>query len=159
MLENNDEQNKLKQFEQNIKIIESTLNKETSYWDEIVKNLSNNIRGDIKKLIDTQAEVVSYKQIVLDEIRKYSLMMYKDLPMLKNLKKNRFEFYSNNYQLSLKNSSDKFVLIEADIAKIQYKIDLLETHINFLRETASNLETLSYIAKNRIQLMDILGTT
>jgi len=153
----NEEPDKIKLFEDTIKVLEQKLNNETDNWQKTISKLSNAVKSDIKQIIEAQAEIISYKQFIIEEIRKYSLLMFKDSPLLKTLKKNRFEYYSTGYPIKLSNGSDKKVLIESDISKIQYKFDLLETHINYLRETASNLETLSYSVKNRIQLLDILG--
>ena len=153
-IENDD---KLKIFDQQTKQLEQELNTEVANWSGIIRTLTNGIRGNIKNLTDVESEVVNYKQLVDADIRKYALMMYKDNASLKPLKKKRFEFYSTNYQIKLKNSSDIKGLIEADIAKIQYKIDMLDAHIGFLRDTSSNLKTMTYSFKNRIELLNILG--
>jgi hypothetical protein len=152
-----DNDDKIKIFEQQTKALEITLDKEVAKWGGILKLLTDGIRGNIKNITEVEAEVVNYKQLIDADIRKYALMMYKDNAQLKPLKKKRFEFYSTAYQIKLKNSSDIKGLIEADIAKIQYKIDLLEAHIGFLRDTSSNLKTLTYSFKNRIELLNILG--
>jgi hypothetical protein len=151
------DKNKIKMFYDNCKLLETKLNNETDNWNKKINILTSQVRSDIKLLIEVQADTVNCKQIIIDEIRKYSLIMYNDMPMIKMLKKNRFEFYSTSYKILIKDRGDKKQLIEADIAKLQYKIDLLETHINYLRETVSNLETLGYTVKNRIQLLEILG--
>jgi len=153
-VENDD---KLKLFEKQTQQLEQELNKEVVKWEGIIKQCTDGIRGNIKTLPDVDSEITNYKQLVDSDIRKYSLMLYKDSASLKPLKKKRFEFYSTNYQIKVKNSSDIKPLIEADIAKIQYKIDLLDTHIGFLRDTSSNLKTLTYSYKNRLELLNILG--
>ena len=150
-------ESKLELFEKQTKQLESDLNKEVEHWEKTIKKLSNDIRGNIRSLPDVDAEVLNNKQLVDSDIRKYALMMYKDSASLKPLKKKRFEFYSTSYQIKLKNSSDIKGLIEADIAKIQYKIDLIDAHISFLRDTSANLKTLTYSYKNRIELLTILG--
>lgn len=152
-----DNDDKIKIFDQQTKILESILDSEVGRWEVVMKNLTSGIKGNIKNLTEVEAEVVNYKQLIDADIRKYALMMYKDSAQLKPLKKKRFEFYSTAYQIKLKNSSDIKGLIEADIAKIQYKIELLEAHIGFLRDTSGNLKTLTYSFKNRIELLNILG--
>jgi hypothetical protein len=91
------------------------------------------------------------------EIRNYALLIYKDNKVLKNLIKKKFEWYSTKYQIALKNSGDKMKLIEADVAEIQYKIDLLDNHVDFLKGTGDNLKQMGYTVKNRLELLDILG--
>lgn len=148
---------KLELFEKQTQQLESNLNKEVTNWETIVKNMTKGIRGNIKTLPDVEADIINYKQLVDSDIRKYSLMLYKDNANIKPLYKKRFEFYSTSYQIKLKNSTDIRALIEADINKIQYKIDLIEAHIAFLRDTSNNLKTLTYSFKNRIDLLNILG--
>lgn len=148
---------KLDLFEQQTKKLESDLNKEVSNWESIIKKLTSGSRGNIKNIPEIEADVINYKQLVDSDIRKYSLMLYKDNSSIKPLFKKRFEFYSTSYQIKLKNSSDIKALIEADINKIQYKVDLLDAHIAFLRDTSNNLKSLSYTFKNRIELLNILG--
>ena len=153
-VENDD---KLKLFDKQTKLLEQELDKEVIKWKDIVKICSDGVRGNAKNLPDIDAEATNYKQQCDADIRKYALMLYKDNAQLKPLKKKRFEFYSTNYQIKVKNSSDIKPLIEADIAKIQYKIDLLDAHIGFLRETSSNLKSIGYSYKNRLELLNILG--
>lgn len=158
MPDNNENENsKLKLYEQQVQKLEQNLDLEVDKWDNIINKITKGIRGSIQKLPEVESEIINNKQLIDADIRKYSLMMYKDVVSLKPLKKKRFEYYSTSYQIKLKNSSDIKFLIETDIARIQYKIDLLETHINYLRDTSSNLKTLGYSVKNRIELLNILG--
>lgn len=157
MEDNNKNDNKMKLFEQQVQKLEKSLELEVDKWNKIIKNLSNNTKGNIQKLPETESEILNTKQLIDADIRTYSLMMYKDVMSVKPLKKKRFEYYSTSYQIKMKNSTDIRSLIESDIAKIQYKIDLLDTHISFLRDTSSNLKTLGYSVKNRIELLNILG--
>ena len=48
-------------------------------------------------------------------------------------------------------------LIEADVADIQYKVDILDNHIDYLKGCGENLKQMSYSIKNRIELLNILG--
>ena len=158
MPDNNENENsKLKLYEQQVQKLEHSLDLEVDEWNNIIKKITKGIRGSIQKLPEVESEIINNRQLIDADIRKYSLMMYKDVVSLKPLKKKRFEYYSTSYQIKLKNSGDIKFLIETDIAKIQYKIDLLEAHINYLRDTSINLKTLGYSVKNRIELLNILG--
>lgn len=153
----NEEKDKIKAFENDTKQLELRLNVDTDRWNSEVKRMSSELRGDIKKLIDVQSEIISLNQIVADEVRKNSLILKKANIYIKELKKTRFEYYSTKYQITVKNDNTKKGLIEADIARIQYKSELLETHIEFLLSTSKDFESLNYACKNRIELMNLLG--
>ena len=152
-----EEKDKLKMFEEATKTLENKLNNETKIWNSRMEQVTKGLRGDIKKLIEVQAEVISFNQIVIDEIRTYTLMLYRSSINLKELTKQRFEFYSTKYQINVKNETTKKGLIEADIARIQYKSDLLEIHISFLRDTSKDFDNMNYAIKNRIELANIYG--
>jgi len=148
---------KLNLFIEDTKSLEHKLDNESNNWTKIVKQMTKNIWGDVKKLIEYQAEIISYNQIASDEVKTYALMLSKNNTQIKELIKQRFEFYSTKYQLNVKNDTAKKSLVEADIARIRQRSELLEIHIQFLRDTASNLESLNYAVKNRIELMNALG--
>ena len=152
-----EENDKIKQFDDQTKVLETKLDKETLKWNEVVKTLSKSIYGDVKKLIEYQAEIISQNQIATDEVKTYTVMLSKNNTQIKELIKQRYEFYSTKYQLNVKNDTAKKSLVEADISKIRYRSELLEIHIQFLRDTASNLSSLNYAVKNRIDLMNALG--
>jgi recombination/repair/ssDNA binding protein UvsY len=151
------EVSKLKTYELQVKQLENDLDNEVESWKRIINKLTTGIKGTIQKLPEVESDVLNNKQLVDSDIRKYSLVMYKDVVAMKPLRKKRFEFYSTSYQLKVKNGTDIKMLTESDLAKIQYKIDLLDTHIDFLRDTSANLKTLGYSVKNRIELLTILG--
>jgi hypothetical protein len=152
---NNEE--KLNIFIEDTKTLENKLNNESKNWTKIVNQQTKNIYGDIKKIIEHQAEIISYNQIASEEVKTYALLLSKNNTQVKELIKQRYEFYSTKYQLNVKNDTAKKSLVEADIARIRQRSELLEIHIQFLRDTVSNLESLNYAVKNRIELMNALG--
>ncbi|MFA5585355.1 MAG: recombination mediator protein UvsY [Saccharofermentanales bacterium] len=152
---NNEE--KLNTFIEDTKTLENKLNNESKNWTKIVNQQTKNIYGDIKKIIEHQAEIISYNQIASEEVKSYALLLSKNNTQIKELIKQRYEFYSTKYQLNVKNDTAKKSLVESDIARIRQRSELLEIHIQFLRDTVSNLESLNYAVKNRIELMNALG--
>jgi hypothetical protein len=152
-----DDINKLEQYRQATYQIENQLEGEHKNWDKILAGLSKKLRADAKNLYIVDADITNYRQLTTSEIRTYALMIYKESKILKPLVKKRFEWYSTKYQIALKNSGDKMKLIESDVAEIQYRIDLLDNHVDFLKNTADNLKQMGYTVKNRLELLNILG--
>lgn len=152
-----DEKDKFKVFEESTKQLERDLNNETKIWNDRVKKITSDLKGDIKKIIEVQSDVISLNQIVCDEIRSYTLQLYKSNINIKELTKQRYEFYSTRYQINIKNDTTKKGLVEADLARIQYRSDLLEIHISFLRDTSKDFESMNYAIKNKIELANIYG--
>lgn len=148
---------KLDKFKQTTILLEQQLDTEQQNWDKIITDLSSKLKGDIKYLYEVDADISSYKQLIISEMRKYSLYIYKDNKILKSLIKSRFEWYSTKYQINIKSSGDKMKLIEADVSDIQYKIDILDNQIDYLKGCGENLKQMAYSIKNRIELLNILG--
>jgi len=133
------------------KMIEST-----KQWKAIINALTSRLRGDIKDVIDIQAEAISYRQTVIEEVKIYSVKIYKSVQKLKVLTKQRFEFYATSYQVKT-SGTEKLKLIEADLSEYQLFINELDEHVNFLRDTSKNLDQINYTVKNKIELANILG--
>lgn len=133
------------------KMIEST-----KQWKAIVDGLTLRLRGDIKDVIDIQAEAISHRQSVIEEVKIYSVKIYKLVQKLKILSKQRFEFYATSYQVKT-SGTEKLKLIEADLSEYQLFINELDEHVNFLRDTSKNLDQINYTVKNKIELTNILG--
>lgn len=139
------------------KILTKKMLESSKYWIAIVSDLTRRIKeGDIKKIIDIQAEAISHRQIVIDEIRIYSVKIHKLVQKIKVLTKQRFEFYATSYQVKT-SGSEKLKLIESDLSEYQSFINELDEYVNFLRDTAKNLESINYSVKSRIELANILG--
>lgn len=152
-----DEISKLEQYKQETLKIEATLEKEHVTWDKNLSTLSKKLKGPAKDLYITDADITNFRQMTTSEIRKYSGMIYKENRILKSFIKKRFEWYSTKYQINIKNSGDKMKLIEADVAEIQLRIDILDNHVDYLKDTNDNLKQMGYTVKNRLQLLDLLG--
>jgi len=152
-----DDTSKLDQYRQSTQNLEKQLDSEHKNWDSLMAKTAKLLKGDAKNLYIVDADITNYRQMTTSEIRTYALMIYKENKSLKPLVKARFEWYSTKYQISIKNSGDKMKLIESDVAEIQYRIDLLENHVEFLKDTGNNLKQMGYTVKNRLELLNLLG--
>jgi Trp operon repressor len=126
-------------------------------WTAIVRILTNRLKNDnIKDVYDIQAEAISHRQNVVEEVNIYAVKIHKLSQQMKVLSKARFEFYTTSYQVKT-SGTEKLRMIESDLSKNQLFIDELDEHVNFLRETSKNLESINYSVKGRIELANILG--
>jgi len=132
------------------------MSESTKQWKIIIDSLTTKLRGDIKFAIDIQAEAISHRQSVVEEVKDYSVKIYKLVQKMKVLTKARFEFYATSYQVKT-SGSEKLKLIDSDLSEYQVFIDELDEHVNFLRDTSKNLEAINYSVKNKIEVANILG--
>jgi hypothetical protein len=82
--------------------------------------------------------------------------MYRDLPKLKQIRKNYFEHYSGKYPYKV-NGTEKQKLIDADVAYQDAKMDFLQNYINFLSESVKTIDHIIYSVKNKIELYNATG--
>jgi hypothetical protein len=125
-------------------------------WSVKIKILSSKLKGDVKDVVELQAETISYRQDIVEEIKLYSVRVWKLVSKMKVLAKARFEFYATSYQVKT-SGTEKLKLIEADLSEHQQLINELDEHVNFLRDTSKNLDNINYGVKNKIELENILG--
>ena len=52
---------------------------------------------------------------------------------------------------------EKGILIDGHLAENERTMELIESHIQFLRDTVKNLESLGFAIKNMVELMNYLG--
>lgn len=139
------------------KIFSKTMLESTKQWIAIVNKLTNRLINDeLRNIADIQAEAISQRQLVVEEIKKYSVKIHKLVQKTKVLTKQRFEFYATSYQVKT-SGTEKLRLIEADLSEHQCFINELDEHVNFLRDTSKNLESINYSVKAKIELANILG--
>lgn len=126
-------------------------------WIAIVNKLTGRlIHDDLKNIADIQAEAISQRQMVVEEIKNYSVKIHKLVQKMKVLTKEKFEFYATSYQVKT-SGTEKLRLIESDLSDYQCFINELDEHVNFLRDTSKNLESINYSVKAKIELANILG--
>lgn len=128
----------------------------TKQWSAIIKNLSIRLKGNIETIVDVKAEAISHRQSVIEEVKVYTVKIYKLVAKMKVLHKQKFEFYATSYQVKT-SGTEKLRLIEADLSEHQAFIDELDEHVNFLKDTSKNLESINFAVKDRISLANILG--
>lgn len=129
----------------------------TKKWGLIVSDLTKRITSSaLKDIVEVQAEAISHRQSVVEEIKIYSVKIHKFVQKMKVLTKARFEFYATSYQVKT-SGTEKLRLIESDLSDYQCFINELDEHVNFLRDTSKNLESINFSVKNRIEVDSILG--
>ena len=117
----------------------------------------NNLNAsEFTKVIDSQAMALSYIQHLNDESSFFLNKMSKSSTSVKLAKQEKFLFYSTGFGIKT-NLGEKKILIDAHVAENDREIELIETHIDYLRETVKNLQTFNFSVKNIISLMDFLG--
>lgn len=124
---------------------------------EIFETLKGNLTpSDFKNVVNSQAYALSYRQVMNEEISFFLGKLSKEDVVLKKVKQNKFLFYATGF--SLKTSmGEKAVLIDAHTAEYERTKEVIQKHIDFLRETIKSLESFQYSIKNLVSLYEYLG--
>jgi hypothetical protein len=142
--------------------LEDWLKKQRSECDTAVEPFFKilSIRFDnkdtVSKITETQAMALAYRQSLSEKINFFLNKRSKETVKYKKLKQDKFIFYATGFGIKT-NLSEKSILIDAHLAENDRTLELIESHVEFLRDTVKSLETLSYAIKNMVDLMNYLS--
>ena len=154
------EENKEKDKEREISFdkqnaeLRKQLEESEKYWNTSIETLSKKLIKPVQESVQTQAEAISMRQILTEQIKNMSYQSYKFKQKMKQFEKEKLEFYLFGYQIKT-TSGEKVKLIEADIAAYQYRMDIFDIHVNFLRETQKDIDNINFAIKNKITLYQL----
>lgn len=140
-------------------LMEDYLSKEREKWNQMVEPLFSCLifnKDNYNALIESQANSLSCRQQINENISYYLNRRSKEEVKLKRLKQEKFVLYAISSPLKT-NLSEKVILIEGHIAENQRSLEIIENYIDFLRSTSKNLESYAYAFKNVIELMNYIG--
>ena len=80
----------------------------------------------------------------------------KETTKIKRLRQDKFVFYATGFGIKT-NLGEKGILIDGHLAENDRSLEIIESHIQFMRDTVKNLESLGFAVKNMIELMNYLG--
>ncbi len=109
-----------------------------------------------KKLMEMQANTLSFRQAISEQISLFLNKRSKEEVKLKKIKQDKFIFYATGVGLKT-NMGEKTILIDGHLGENDRNIQIIDVHIEFLRSCSKNLESLGYTIKNIIELMNYLG--
>lgn len=137
-------ENKRKEWNDNI----------TPLFEVLSLDLENPTSG--KKLLDSQALSLTYRQKINDQISLFLTKRSRETTKIKKLRQDKFIFYATGFGVKT-NLGEKGILIDGHLSENDRSMELIESYIDFLRDTVKNLETFGYSIKNMIELMNYLG--
>lgn len=132
---------------------EEWLKKIKPLFDDLTKNFKLE-KADI--IIDIQSKGLSYKQIIIEEISMLLNKRSKIEVSLRRLKQEKHALFSTASTIKL-NASEKIMMIDGNLSENIRRMTLFDIHIEFLRASQKNLESLGFTVKNIIELHNYLG--
>lgn len=141
--------------------LEKKLEQKRIEWNDKIKPLFTSLNKNFKLekadiIIDIQSKHLSYKQIIIEEISVLLNNRTKIEVILRRLKQEKHALFSTASTIKL-NASEKIMMIEGNLSENIRRLEIFDIHIEFLRASQKNLETLGYTVKNIIELHNYLG--
>jgi len=134
--------------------LQSNITKRQEEHSEDIKKYSNQLNDDISKIVELEAYVLSKRQTILFEIGQYGFRILTDQKHIDKKTKERFEYYSTQYNLKT-NSTEKNILINSDLCDFIQKLKMYENHVGYLRECVKTLDQMMWAIKYKIEILGI----
>jgi hypothetical protein len=143
-------------------------------WKDVLSKALHSLKDDPETMNDSQATLLSYRQMLTEENAFISSKLNKERSRLKKMKKDRYILYATGHNpdgskitgkeatrialiANMRTSKpEKDLIISGDFADLERVDDILSTHLDFLRNAIKNIDHALYSIKNRIDLMGLL---
>lgn len=124
-------------------------------WTKCIMPLFKQLKDVPQAVYEMQAEALSYRHGLNEEIAFFLSKLSKEMSSLKKAKRDRFVYYATGFSLKT-NTGEKTVLTDGDLSENDRSIEMLQAHIEFLRDCVKTLDNLQFAVKNRVMLMEYL---
>lgn len=157
-----DEQDRINKVKEANERLESFFQEKRNEWNKNIEPLYKALNVDLtnpsnlKNVIGLQASALSYRQLINEQVNFFLNKRSKEMIKLKRLKQEKFLFYATGFGVKT-NLGEKSILIDAHLAENDRNIELIDSYIDFLRDTSKTVESMQYSIKNMIELINYLG--
>jgi hypothetical protein len=143
--------------------MEEYFNDHRSVWNKEIEPLFQVLALDLsnlsnsKKILEAQAMGLTLRQRINEQINYFLNRRSRETTNVKKIRQDKFVFYATGGGGLKTNLGEKAILIDGHLAESDRSIELIDSYIQFLRDSVKNLESLSYSIKNMIELLNYLG--
>lgn len=127
------------------------------YWLSNIKGFSKKLKDNsIQSIIPLEAELLSRREELVDEIARLGVSVHKDNIQLKLIKEERLKWQMEKQQFKI-TATERKIMIESDMAYHDALVELTKNHIEFLIDTKSTIDHFIWGIKNKIALFKEIG--
>ena len=131
--------------------LEERFKVERNQWVEDIKKLVKS-SSDTSKLNEAQVYQLSYRQMCVEKISEYSILLEKRQELFDKQCASRFREYTTNYDLKL-SGSEKQLFIQSDCSELKLQIKMISVQIKFFEESIKTLDNLGFAIRNKIEIV------
>jgi hypothetical protein len=128
---------------------------ERKMWKDKVIEMANKV-NKLNEVTTLQVDLYSSRQIIIERIAKLYKYLSAYNAMYKSNKKELFVKYTVDSDIKL-GQGEKIIMVEGDLSGLQEKINLIEQHIDYYKETVKNLDSMLYGVRNKLQIEQFLS--
>jgi hypothetical protein len=142
--------------------LEEFFNGKRIEWNKTIEPLFKVLTVDLsvstnsKEILNAQSLALTHRQQINEQINFFLNKRSKETTKIKKLRQDKFVFYATGFGIKT-NLGEKGILIDGHLAENDRSLELIESYIEFLRDSVKNLESFSYSVKNMIELLNYLG--
>jgi hypothetical protein len=144
-------------LEQNNDAMDDLLNKEKSLFNRDLEVLFAILRSkNYQDFMELQGRALSLRQIIQDKIGFYMNQLSKHNAKLKVAIGERIEYYATGYGIKVSDGT-RTKLIDRDLSERERTVEILQSHIEYLRECRNGCDQIGYAIKNLTALMTYIS--
>jgi hypothetical protein len=135
---------------------EVIFSKERDKWSESLRPLYARLGNrNPSDYITIQSECLSIREQLQQSLAFHQTQLSKAQVTFKNAYGERMEFYMHGFGIKV-NTGEKTKLVDRDLAEAKRRSELLEVHIDFLRECRYSCDQVQYAVKNFTALLEYI---
>jgi chromosome segregation ATPase len=135
--------------------ISEEFEEERMKWKDKVIEMANKV-NKLDQVAGLQVDLYSSRQIIIERISKLYQYLALYNSVYKSKKKDLFIKYTVDSDIKL-GQGEKIIMVEGDLADLQKKLNLIEHHIDYYKETVKNLDSMLYGVRNKLQIEQFLS--
>lgn len=128
---------------------------ERKKWKDKVLDMANRV-NKLDQVASLQVDLYSSRQIIIERISKLYQYLALYNSVYKTKKKELFIKYTVDSDIKL-GQGEKNIMVEGDLADLYKKVNLIEHHIDYYKETVKNLDSMLYGVRNKLQIEQFLS--
>jgi hypothetical protein len=154
-MEDNDSMFEVESEDISKRSIAEEFEEERKKWKDKVLEMANRV-NKLDQVASLQVDLYSSRQIIIERISKLYQYLALYNSVYKTKKKELFLKYTIDSDIKL-GQGEKTIMVEGDLADLQKKVNLIEHHIDYYKETVKNLDSMLYGVRNKLQIEQFLS--
>jgi hypothetical protein len=140
-------------LEQKNQKIEDWLERQRDVYSNKIKPLLSTLGNmDLTATVQLQSDALNLRQEICDDMARFSSKYSEQKKAMRKAIGDRNEYYMTGFGLKT-NNQDRVQMMDRDLRENQRGLELLETHIEFLRDLRATVDNIGYSMKNRVAML------